>query len=525
MSRHQITMLLAVALLALTGGAAWAAQGAPVLPPTILSFAVDVEEITLADAEAGETLARLTWQTVGVQAGHRLVLTAYRVNRWEPLLPPDAEPLPATGGYDFTIQHALTFSPPMISLVIADAFGQALDQRIVIIPYAPPDKTVPLNIDSFRTDVTELDAAALAAGTARVPVTWEVSGRQPTMHLVFEQVLESGSAASVELPRPNLWIPSRGEGVLAPLPTASGQTVRLRLRVVDIRDGTTLAVSALSPLPVVQRALPPAVPAAPVSPPPQGGTSTGTFTSPSQPLSQGRNVAPVEVALFVVTPEIIPRGGLVTVSWDVRNATELGIWLVEPGGRLTQFAPNPAPQGSWTVAVPSSYVDAATFMLFARDAAGTQVQETVVADVICPYVYFFDTRGQTLTCPLEAAATVQAAYQEFERGAMIWRADTSDIYVLYRETGLVNRYRDTWRGEPVVYDETPPPGLIKPDRGFGRVWVDNPQVRAGLGWATSFEQGYTMLHQRSGDLKYSRLYLTLPNGTILYLVENTWRIW
>jgi hypothetical protein len=108
---------------------------------------------------------------------------------------------------------------------------------------------------------------------------------------------------------------------------------------------------------------------------------------------------------------------------------------------------------------------------------------------------------------------------------MIWRADTSDIYVLYRETGLVNRYRDTWRGELVVYDETPPPGLIKPDRGFGRVWVDNPQVRAGLGWATSFEQGYTMQHQRSGDLKYARLYLTLPNGTVIYLVENTWKIW
>lgn len=520
MNRPQVSMLLIVALLALAGGSAWAAQGAPVLPPTIISFAVDVEEITLADAEAGETPARLTWQTVGVQTGHRLVLTVYRVNRWEPLLPPDAEPLPATGGYDFTIQHALTFSPPMISLVIADAFGQVLDQRIVIILYAPPDETVPLNIDSFRTDVTELDAAALAAGTARVPVTWEVSGRQPTMHLVFEQVLESGSVASVELPRPNLWIPSRGEGVLAPLPTASGQSVRLRLRVVDIRDGNTLAVSALPPLPVVQRALPPAVPtvpAAPVSPPVSAPGQNGS--------SQGRSPAPLEVALFVVTPETIPRGGLVTVSWDVRNAAELGIWLVEPGGRLAQFAPNPAPQGSWTVAVPSSYVDAATFMLFASDAAGSQVQETAVADVICPYVYFFDTRGQTLTCPLEAVTTVQAAYQEFERGAMIWRADTSDIYVLYRETGLVNRYRDTWRGEPVVYDETPPPGLIKPDRGFGRVWVDNPQVRAGLGWATSFEQGYTMQHQRSGDLKYARLYLTLPNGTVIYLVENTWKIW
>ncbi len=526
MRRRLIGALVVTALLALVGGTARAApltqsewaQGAPVLPPTIISFTVDVEEITLADAEAGETPARLTWQTVGIQTGHRLILYAFRVNRWEPLLPPDAEPLPGTGGYDFTIQHALTFSPPMVSLVIADAAGQTLDQRIVIIPYAPPDPAVPLNIDSFRTGVTELDAAALAAGAARVPVTWEVSGRQPHMYLVFEQVLESGSVASVELPRPNLWIPSRGEGVLAPLPTAGGQSVRLRLRVVDIRDGNTLAAYALPPLPVVQSALPPAAPVSPpVSSPGQSGSSSGS--------SSGRNAAPVEVALFVVTPETIPRGGLVTVSWDVRNAAELGIWLVEPGGRLAQFAPSPAPQGQWTVAVPSSYVDTATFMLFARDAAGDQVQESVVVGVICPYVYFFDTRSQTLTCPLEAATTVQAAYQEFERGAMIWRADTSDIYVLYHETGLVNRYRDTWHGEPIVYDETPPLGMYKPDRGFGRVWVDNPQVRAGLGWATGFERGYTTLYQRSGDLKYARLYLTLPNGTVIYLVENTWKIW
>ncbi|MCZ7538400.1 MAG: hypothetical protein M5U29_00430 [Anaerolineae bacterium] len=503
MRRRAIGALVVMALLALTSSPAWAAQGAPVLLPTIISFSADVEEITLADAEAGETPARLSWQAVGVQDDQRLALYAFRVNHWEMLLPPDAEPLPATGGYDFTIQHALTFSPPMYSLVIADAFGQALDQRIVIIPYAPSDEAVPLTVDLFDTDVTELDAAALAAGTARVPVRWEVSGRQPHMHLVFEQVLESGSVVSVELPRLNLWIASRGEGVVAPLPTASGQSVRLRLRVVDIRDGNTLAVHALTPIPVVQGALPPA---APVPPP-------------------GRSPAPIDVALFTATPETISRGGVVTVSWDVRNAVELGVWLVEPGGRLAQFAPNPAPQGSWTVAVPSSYVDAASFMLFARDAAGGQAQESVTVGVICPYVYFFDMRGQSLACPLEAGTTVQAAYQEFERGAMIWRADTSDIYVLYRETGLVNRYRDTWHGEDVPYDETPPPGLYKPDRGFGRVWVDNPQVRAGLGWATSLEQGYTMLHQRSGDLKYARLYLTLPNGTVIYLVENTWKVW
>ena len=380
MRRCLIRVLVVMAAsLALVSGTAWAAspalsewgQGAPVLPPTIISFAVDVEEITLADAEAGETPARLTWQTVGVQTDQRLMLYAYRVNRWEPLLPPDAEPLPGTGGYDFTIQHALTFSPPMISLVIVDAAGQTLDQRIVIIPYAPPDPAVPLNIDLFHSGVTELDAAALASGAARVPVTWEVSGRQLHMHLVFEQVMESGSVVSVELPRPNLWI-LRAAKVLAPAAHCKWAVgAAAAARVVDIRDGNTLAAYALPPLPVVQGA---SAPAAPLSPPAQGGTSPGS--------SQGRSPAPVEVALFVVTPETIPRGGLVTVSWDVRNAAEVGIWLVEPGGRLAQFAPDRLHRDSdGCCAV--LLCGRATFMLFASDAAGDQAGDSG-ADVIAP---------------------------------------------------------------------------------------------------------------------------------------------
>ncbi len=498
------------------------AQTGPLYPPTIVEFGIDVAAITLAEAEAGLTPARLSWRTVGMRPEHRLVLYAFRVNRWEPLaLPPGSEPLPATGEVSIVIEHPLTFGPPTYSLVLADAGGQTLDQRVVTVPYASDDDALPLSIDEFRADVSELDAAALAARTVRVPVFWRVSGRQPFMHLIFEQVLETGDTVSVELPRLTLWVASQGEGVVAPLFTAVGQPVRLRLRVVDLRNGDTLATYPLPPISVVTGATaPPAVPG-----------SSGNGGRPSGPPVSSGGAAPVrsasalEFVSFTATPETIPRGGTVTVSWEVRNAVEVGVWLVEPGGRLAQAAPSPAAQGTWTVTVPEAYVDEATFMLFARSADGEQRQETIAVDVICPYVYFFDTRGQTLSCPAEEARTVQAAYQEFERGFMIWRADTSDIYVFFRDTGLVNRFRDTWLGEWVDYPEVPPPGRYKPDRGFGRVWVDNPQVRGGLGWATTFERGYTAWVQRSGDFRYPRLYLTLPDGTVIYTVENTWKVW
>jgi len=499
-----------------------AAQTGPAYPPTIIEFGIDVGSITLAEAEAGLTPARLSWRTVGMRPEHRLVLYAFRVNRWEPLvLPPGSEPLPATGEVSIVVEHPLTFGPPTYSLVLADAAGQMLDQRVLTVPYASDDEAPPLSIDEFRADASELDAAALAARTVRVPVFWRVSGRQPYMHLIFEQVLETGDTVSVELPRLTLWVASQGEGVVAPLFTAVGQPVRLRLRMVDLRNGDTLATYPLPPIPVVTAARAPAP--APAS---QGRTSSGAPVSSGAQAGAAGSAAPVEVTLFTAAPEIIPRGGTVTVTWEVRNATEVGVWLVEPGGRLAQMAPGTAAQqGTWTVTVPETYVDEATFMLFARGAADEQRQETVIVDVICPYVYFFDTRGQVLSCPAEAARTVQAAYQEFERGFMIWRADTSDIYVFFRDTGLVNRFRDTWLGEWVDYPEEPPVGRYKPDRGFGRVWVDNPQVRTGLGWATNFERGYTAWVQRSGDFKYSRLYLTLPDGTVIYMVENTWKVW
>jgi hypothetical protein len=31
---------------------------------------------------------------------------------------------------------------------------------------------------------------------------------------------------------------------------------------------------------------------------------------------------------------------------------------------------------------------------------------------------------------------------------------------------------------------TPPPGRYEPQRGFGKVWRDFPEVREALGWAT-----------------------------------------
>ncbi len=94
-------------------------------------------------------------------------------------------------------------------------------------------------------------------------------------------------------------------------------------------------------------------------------------------------------------------------------------------------------------------------------------------------------------CSIEAQRLVRFATQPFERGTMFWREDDKRIHVLFGDkTWLV--FDDTWsdsRPEDSCPGITVSSGLIKPKRGFGKLWCDQPQVRAKLGAATGAELG------------------------------------
>lgn len=106
----------------------------------------------------------------------------------------------------------------------------------------------------------------------------------------------------------------------------------------------------------------------------------------------------------------------------------------------------------------------------------------------------------------EQATPVNAAYQTFEQGVMIWRGDEQRIYVLYSD-GTWQVFEDTFReGEPES-DSTlrPPDGRQQPVRGFGKVWRAHPDMRARIGWATAREEGVTVQVQ------------PFANGTMLWV--------
>ena len=223
------------------------------------------------------------------------------------------------------------------------------------------------------------------------------------------------------------------------------------------------------------------------------------------------------ITSFTASPDPVDRGRMVALSWDAPGAAYVGITRLNPeDDTFLQAEGQDLPaSGSITVQVPEEYVTTAQYCLGARDTNGVLKTAYVTVGIICRYSEFIAPH-----CPL-TQDYVWAAYEPFQRGHMLWRSDTREIYALY-DGGSYETYQDTWQeGDPIDIPGTPPPGLYEPLRGFGNLWVSEPLVRERLGWATASERGYTVQVEttRGAAEQCSGIcaYLTLPDGRVLHL--------
>jgi serine/threonine-protein kinase len=132
---------------------------------------------------------------------------------------------------------------------------------------------------------------------------------------------------------------------------------------------------------------------------------------------------------------------------------------------------------------------------------------------------------QQLGCSRAEAGNTPSAWQPFERGAMLWQANTNLIYIL----GSDNRWRsigDKWREGDLDFDPNlaAPAGLYQPVRGFGLVWREQSGVREELGWATREEHGFMALLQEFAggliwqDAEGNRFFILFTDGS--YEIEE-----
>jgi hypothetical protein len=102
--------------------------------------------------------------------------------------------------------------------------------------------------------------------------------------------------------------------------------------------------------------------------------------------------------------------------------------------------------------------------------------------------------------PTPVISQIQVAEQVFENGRMFWLQPVDQIWVMIVTSegqGDWSVYQDTFEeGEPESDTSlTPEAGFQQPERGFGKLWRENPDVREALGWAITPEFGYVTRYE------------------------------
>ena len=265
---------------------------------------------------------------------------------------------------------------------------------------------------------------------------------------------------------------------------------------------TDESAASASPVPTHTPSVTPT--ALPSSTPPATAAALPSPTTPATPSSTDTPVPMVDapaVAIdrFTVNVEEIDGARQLTFNWETTGATRVRILS---GTKLGQIPWDLPPDGIFTAILPSTNYRNPPMTLTAQYSVDPAVvtralTRTVTIPWECSYDYFF--APQPAACPLDEAISSWAAEQVFEGGRMLWLQEirsgeqTSNnlLFVLYND-GEWKWYPDTWTPDQPESDPslTPPQGRVQPQRGFGKVWRDEPEVRERLGWGMSPEQGY-----------------------------------
>ena len=227
---------------------------------------------------------------------------------------------------------------------------------------------------------------------------------------------------------------------------------------------------------------------------------------------------PPQILNFTANVPIADPGETITLSWQTNYATAITLYHLV-GGVFGSFW-DVAPSGAMTYTISSSSRNVENFALFASNDNFPYTSASLMVPLTCPFDWFFSPAPDV--CPQEAALISASAEQQFEHGVMIWVGEEDRIYVLFDDTMYTdgwNVFEDTWQeGDPIDDPSiVPPPGLYQPQRGFGLVWREQPQVRERLGWAIMPEMGGSTAVQRTSYYKYNHTYLKALDDNVWHL--------
>jgi len=245
-------------------------------------------------------------------------------------------------------------------------------------------------------------------------------------------------------------------------------------------------------------------------------SADGTWEAAAEPIGRP------EIIGFGIDRTSAAPGDTVTLFWQTWGVDLVMIELYDTGRNIqTAFIPDFAPNGEAVFPIPTNMTGDAHFVIW-----GTRKP---FPNAIPPEYERLTSSELTLSIQrdVEAEMIVEAAYEKFERGFMIWRSDNNTIYIFSNlngdSGGQVNTYPE--RAYIALTDNLSifvPSLYSRPVNGFGLVWSNYPEVRDQLGYATASEYGFSLI-VREDDGMPTRF--DLPDGsraTVAY-PEALWR--
>lgn len=258
---------------------------------------------------------------------------------------------------------------------------------------------------------------------------------------------------------------------------------------------------------------------------PLGATFTPappTATSTARPTDVG-----LQIVRFSSISQAIAPGENVTLSWQVRGASEVNIYRIGlDGGRERRWPVENS--GQITVSTNPSQLEEARFILIA-EAGNNIAQDDLTIPVSCGGQWFFEPSPDG--CPAQPAEPTLQVEQRFEGGSMIWVGNYQQIFVFFNDASQPQwlQLNDNFKDGDQERDDSlvAPDGYSQPVRGFGLVWRTNPNIRERLGWAIQPEGAYDGVIQVSGSVASpTNIYMRNRDGGILHLVSGgrSWEI-
>ncbi|MAS33211.1 MAG: hypothetical protein CL610_04340 [Anaerolineaceae bacterium] len=136
--------------------------------------------------------------------------------------------------------------------------------------------------------------------------------------------------------------------------------------------------------------------------------------------------------------------------------------------------------------------------------------------------------------PTPTITQIQVAEQVFENGRMFWLQPTNQVWVMIvteEGEGDWQIYEDTFAEGDIEFDPdlTPPDGFEQPERGFGKLWRENPEIREALGWAVTPEFGFVTRYEyhpgKTEDEPGYHVVLSLYEEAFRFNeADQTWRL-